>query len=454
MRMLHWRSQWHPREASAGLRRFRHFHTRRIAPVTYGSRALVLLCLLAGCQGTSQVFDNPVVGPPPPRVSQPGIAIAAQDPADDSADLPNEPGEIGAARLELANFSAPDPKPAAAFGKSGEVAARVNGTPIFAAQVLQPYAAELERFRSTVSPAEFARMQRNLVQRDLPHYIETAALVDIVHAQMNDEQKTAVNKQLDVIFEEQLAALMKVANVQSVPELDALLKSKGTNIANEMQCTGESIAEIRKSFGEKALSGQYLREAVGNIAAPTRKELLAEYESRVKDYSKPTRVKWQQLQVSFAVHNGEDNARLALARARQDLQAGMPFDEVVRKHGDGPLAKLGGAWDWTQPDSVSDAGLREALTSLKDGEVGNPIQGDKAWMLVKVTEKQEAHTTAFDEVQNELRTAIAKRKRDERVAEILKDVMSKAVIETIFDGEQPKDDRQVSPVKAENPPSS
>jgi hypothetical protein len=426
--------------------------------VTYGSGALVVLCLLAGCQGTSQVFDNPVVGPPPPRVSQPGIAIAAQGPVQDSegasADPPRDPGEIGAARLELATYSTPDPKSATAFGTPGEVAARVNGTPIFVAEVLQPYAADLERFRSKVSPEEFVRMQQSLVQRDLPHYIETAALVDVVHAQMTDEQKTSVNKQLDLIFDEQLAELMTKSQAQSIPELEAKLTAAGSCIANEMQCTGESLAEIRKSFGNKALSGQYLREAVGAIAAPTRKELLAEYEKRLKDYSQPTRVKWQQLQVSFAVHNGEDNARLALARARQDLQAGVAFDEVVRKHGDGPLASLGGQWDWTRPDSIADVPLRDALTSLENGEVSGPIQGEKAWMVVEITDRQLARTTPFDEVQNELRTAIAKRKRDDRVAEILKDVMSRAVIETMFDGEAKAGDRQDSPEAAEKPPAS
>lgn len=400
--------------------------------MTDGSRALVLLFLLAGCQGTSQVFDNPVVGPPPPRVGQ----------AEDK-------GEVGAARVELTDFT----PPAEETIQPGDVAARVNGTPIFVSEVLQPYAPQLAKFRSQVSAVEFARMQKNLVQRDLPHYIETAVLVDVVQAQMNDEQKTAVNKQLDTIFEAQLAEMMQAANVQSVAELEIKLKAAGTSLANEMQVTGESLGDIRKSFGNKALSGQYLRETVGTIATPTRKELLAEYESRLKDYSQPARVKWQQLQISFDVHNGQDNARLAMARARADLQAGMSFDEVVKKHGDGAMSKLGGQFDWTEPAGVANPALRDALTTLKNGEVSGPIEGEKAWMLVKITEEQAARTTPFDDVQPELRAAITKRKRDERVAHVIAEVRAKAVVETMFDDE-PDADRQDSPKHASNPPSS
>jgi hypothetical protein len=84
------------------------------------------------------VFDNPVVGPPPPRVSSAGIAVAAQNPAPDAA---TPPAAEGKAEFNLTNFTAPDPhaKPPVT-GLPGEIAARVNGTPIFVSDVLSPTA--------------------------------------------------------------------------------------------------------------------------------------------------------------------------------------------------------------------------------------------------------------------------------------------------------------------------
>ena len=95
--------------------------------------------------------------------------------------------------------------------------------------------------------------------------------------------------------------------------------------------------------------------------------------------------------VPFAVTS---NARRALAKARAELQAGKSFDEVVKKHGDGPLAALGGHFDWTRPESVADANLKEALTTLKAGEVSLPIESDKACMVIKLTESQPASMPA------------------------------------------------------------
>lgn len=422
--------------------------------MTVCARTCVLLCLLAGCQGTSQVFDNPVVGPPPPRVEASGVAVAAQDPAKHADEPPGaaeSDSESGAAQVKLTNFAPADARTKRPVtGLPGEVAARVNGTPILVAEILQPYAPKLEEFRAhpQITDEEFARMQRNLVERDLPFYIETAVVVDAVLSKMDAEQRAQVEEQLDAIFQDQLEQMLQAAGVQSVGELEAKLKAAGSSLASEMQVTGETVAEIRKSFGRRALSAQYLREAIGTIPVATRQELLDEYRRRRSEFSQPARVKWQQLQISFAAHNGKDNAIRALARARADLQAGTSFDEVVRQHGDGPLAKLGGHFDWTQPESIADPKLREALESLPAGEISGPIESEKALLLVKVTESQPARTAPFEEVQDELRKSITKRKKEERVAAVLAEIKAKAVVETMFDGEAAAADRQESPVSA------
>lgn len=415
------------------------------------ARICVLLCLLAGCQGTSQVFDNPVVGPPPPRVNAPArVAVGPNSP--ETPHPTDDPQQFALLQYTASAKDSQEKTPVT--GQPGAVAARVNGQPILVSEVLQPYAPQLAHFRAQVSAEEFERMQRNLVKRDLPHYIETAMLVNAVQSQLDADQKLKVQEQLDLIFDEQLREMMRLAEVQSVPELEAKLKAAGSSLAAEMQVTGETLAEIRNAFSDRALSAQYLRESVGTIRAPTRQELLAEYRRRKEEYSFPAQVKWQQLQISYAAHGGTENAILAMARARADLQAGMSFDEVVAKHGDGPLVQLGGHFDWTQPESVADADLRQALEQLKAGEMSGPIEGKSAYMLVKVTESKSARTTPFEEVQDELRKVISERKRQERLKSVVAEIKSKAVIETMFDGESPDGDRQGLPEAGGPSPTS
>jgi parvulin-like peptidyl-prolyl isomerase len=98
-----------------------------------------------------------------------------------------------------------------------------------------------------------------------------------------------------------------------------------------------------------------------------------------------------------------------------------------------------------QPDSVAEPELRDALKTLKKGEISGPIATEKAYMLVKVIETQPARTTPFEEVQDELRKSISERKKGERITAVVEKIKSKAIVETMFDGEPVPADAQKSP---------
>lgn len=418
-------------------------------------RTLTLLTLLAGCQGQTRVFDNPVVGPPPPRISGAEVQVAAQDSPTESASA-QEP-----APFRLLEYTKPThaSEEVPVTGPPGLVAARVNGTPIFLAEVLQPYAPQLEQLRAEVrrgrlQESEFRQLQMGLVKRDLPNYIETAVLVDRVLTPLDAEQKAGIQKQLDEIFDEQIAEMMRQAGVTSLPELEAKLAEAGSSLTNELQASGSTLAELRDSFGRRALSTQYLREAIGAEKNVTRGELLAEYQASIEEFSTPARVKWQQIRISYDRHGGREGARRILAQALGELRIGESFDDLARKYSDEILATQGGHWDWTQPESLSDEQLRGALQSTDVDEVADPIENDKAFLVVRVTGKQAAATKPFAEVQNELRQRIAERRRQEQLDKVLADAMADAVIETLFDGEVEDGERQVSPVSGEKTASS
>jgi hypothetical protein len=332
-------------------------------------------------------------------------------------------------------------------GPPGVIAARVNGTPIFMADVLSPYATKLESIRQQAREADFRRLQVQLVQRDLPQYIETAVLVDKVLSTLDADQKAAVDKQLDAIFDEQIAEMMKQVGVTSISELDAKITAAGSTLANELQVTGNTLPEIRESFGRKALSTQYLREAIGPDPEVSRTQLLDEYRASLADYSTPAKVKWQQIRISYDRHGGKDGARRVLAQALGELHGGASFDDLARKYSDEFLATQGGHWDWTQPDSLSDAQLRDVLLATGVDQVADPIMGETAFLVVRVTGQQAAATKPFDaEVQAELRNKIQLRMREERIAKVLEEAQSSAVIETMFDELQSEGERQDSPV--------
>lgn len=381
--------------------------------------ALAAACLLAGCQGRSKVVENPVVGPPPPRI--PGAAQIAPDGDRSVREDLSEVVQIDAESHATVQYSVGDPE-SGLLGPTGEVAARVNGTPIFAAEILEPYARQLAEVRAQVPEAEFERLRRQLVARDLPQYIEQMLLYEKVMSQLEPDAREQIDAQLGEFFQMHLENLMAQMNMQTLAELEAHLQESGT-----------SLDSARRAFERQEIAMQFLRESVNANPAVSRSELLAEYHARSDEYTHPARVRWQQIRISSARHGGEVGARRAVEAVLADLAGGMPFDEAARRHSDGPLAAHGGEWDWTQPDSISNDRLQRALKALSVGDVSEPIELEQAFLIVRLTGSRPQETTPFEDVQDELRESIRTRKREEGIRAVVEELKAEAVITTMFD---------------------
>jgi parvulin-like peptidyl-prolyl isomerase len=328
------------------------------------------------------------------------------------------------AQIELTEYLAPD-ELVPVTGPVGLVAARVNGTPILFADLLEPHAAKLASVRSKMSEREFRRLQVQLVQRDLSYVVDRMILVDAVMSKLDAEHKANVNQQLDKFFKQNVQQLMQQNKVSSEAELEALLQANGSSLAAE-----------RQAFGERELAQQFIAEKLKGDISVSRRDLLTEYHDHLDEFTHPEQVKWQQIVIQYEKHDGRDGALRVADAILDELQRGMEFDEAARKYSEEPLGKSGGHWDWTQPGSVADAELRGALGDLAVGESSGALTGAKACLIVKVTGKRAERTTPFVEVQDELRTRIEERRRRDRIKAVLDEVRETAVVETMFDGKQ------------------
>jgi parvulin-like peptidyl-prolyl isomerase len=383
-------------------------------------RTLAAVCLIAGCQGKTRQYDNPVLGPAPPRIG--GTAVVAMDVDAEGASGNGAPAAAdGQSQIELMEYLAPD-EPVPVTGPPGLVAARVNGTPILFADLLGQHAPKLASVRSRMSEREFRRLQLQLVNRDLSYVVDQMVLADAVMSKLDAEHKANVEQQLDKFFKQNVQQLMQQHQVSSEAELEALLQANGSSLAAE-----------RKAFGERELAQQFIAEKLKGDVSVSRRDLLTEYHDHLDEFTHPEQVKWQQIVIQYAKHEGRDGALGVADTVLGELQRGMDFDEAARRYSEEPLGKSGGHWDWTQPGSVADPELRRTLGELAVSETSGGLPGEKSWVIVKVTGKRPERTTPFVEVQDELRKRIEERRRKDRIKAVLDEARASAVVETMFD---------------------
>lgn len=361
----------------------------------------VIVCLLGCSSNRSYDVANPVVGPPPPRF-------------DNAVQLSQSP-EVNE-DYQLVAYSTEDPL------LMTTVIARVNGTPILAGQILEPYSQKLAEVSKQVSGSEVRKIQETIIKRDLPPQIEQTLMASQVKAKLKKEQLDAINDQLDTFFDAEVEKMKEKAQVGTTAELEAVLQKQGM-----------SLVTFREVFGDRQLAGEFIRGKVGEEAPISRAELLTEYNDRKEEFAKPEQIKWQQLQVSFAKHGSRDRAGRVFNNAVADIKQGVDFTEVVKKYSDGPLKDAGGHWDWTQPESIASPEIRQALQELPVGSMSSSMETSSAFLVVKLTGRREASYTPFDEVQEQIRKEIIEKRHDEKVQSILAELKENAVIETMFD---------------------
>lgn len=384
------------------------------------TRAFWLLFLaFTGCDtlGRTKV-DNPVAGPPPPRVKLASTQSVGTAHIGTPLSQPEQAAEAeGVVRLASAESSEVGDEVFAL-----QPVAVVNGSPILAGDILERYGASLEEARQKTSAEQFREVRLDLIERDLPGHIDRKLLADALRSTLKSEQIKALNEAIGKAFDEEIAGMMKEMGVNTRHELELELQKQKT-----------SLASLRDNFATQQMAMEYIRSKAGKLDEIGRPELLQYYQAHAEDYAVPAKVKWQQILIAF---RGDDEKRQALnelEQAIQELKSGADFGDVARRLSGGYNAESGGHFGWTEAGSLSNREIEKALFELPVGSISRVFEDSTSFQLVKVTDRQPAGRVPFATVQDTIREQLEKETRRQLAERVVQELRAGAVIVTMFD---------------------
>lgn len=398
--------------------------------------------LTCGCQGTGPAkIDNPVVGPPPPRMppekiqerqiaqNSSRISVDNVDPPQRLAAKSIDDDQRTASGIQRVSLSQAKDKDLPAF-EDGMVVAMVNDHPIFAGEVLAPVRSNLKQAQQQMKaeygkqykPEMLHRLRAMFIRANLPRIVERKMLVLAATSAFKKQQLEGLSKSIDHEWEQQIEEMMRQNKVTSVNELSELLKENDYD-----------LEEHKAAFKDQQIAMQYVSFKAHSKFEPTRKELLTYYEQHLADYEFPARVHWQQLVISDSEHGGEDGAKKVLDDVVKKLIAGADFGETIKKYGDGPKASNSGIWDWTVKGSLANKEVEKELFTLPPGEMSGVIRTATGFQIVQVIDRQEAGRTPFETKQKEIEEKLKGEAYKERAQKVIAEIKESAVIKTVFD---------------------
>ena len=418
----------------------------RFPRVCLAGMLVAWLTTLWGCEGAGSKVKDPVVPPPPRRISAntpaagPRPSLAASRPATPGATAStaaaNTPDSDAASEETTAEGRMPSgeetellqagsEQPAAAEGASGsagrlargEVAAVVNGQPIFYDDVLVRATPQLKQAKAQLPPAEYRKFRRMVAEKYLDPHIERELLLQGLRRKMKSEQFEALQRALNKQVDDDLKKTMSQMGVSTLGELEI-----------ELRKSDLTVETLRTMIRNQKMSEQFLASKAYPRDGFDRPDLVAWYQSHPEDYKVEGRVRWQQIQLPFAKHGGPAKTEELARQLSQELASGTSFDELARKHSTGPTAESGGVRDWTTEGSLAAEEVNAALFSLSVGSVSEPIRLKDACWIVKVLDRDDAHLKPFEEVQNQIKEDLRKQRFSGAVKEIMQELRDQADI--------------------------
>ena len=396
--------------------------------------SLALLTLLSGCEWLDKFntvkVDNPVMGPPPPRIAMPDDRIPGASIVRAKSDDESGEGTLDVRPVDFQKNSLLEEEDFTAT----TIVAMVNGSPIFAADILEPYAGKLKLVEGQASESEMRMAKRQIIQKDLPSHIDNKLLLTAIHKMLKKEQREGLEKHLDEEFEKIVALQMKDLGLSSRFELDERLQKEH----------GRSLESMHTSFANNTMADAYLKEkAKSQNREVGRDDLLAYYNDHLDDYAYPAMVRWQQIEVSFGKHGDKRRAFAYFEQAVEKLKPsdGDPtkvatFAAVADEFSDDSRAKNGGDWGWTRQGSLADKQVEKILFELPVGTISAPIVGDQSFRLVKVVDRKAAGCVQFADLQDKIKEEILKSREKVTKDDILAELRANAIIETTFDNQK------------------
>ncbi|MCC6125327.1 MAG: peptidyl-prolyl cis-trans isomerase [Pirellulales bacterium] len=311
--------------------------------------------------------------------------------------------------------------------------ARVGSEGIFASEIAPQVDRFLAEYKAKMSPEEFElqraqfEMQRNLmIQKSLKSHIESKLILQDVKRDLPVEAMTGVNKQLTGLFEKtEMPKLLKRESAANAKELE-----------RKLNAFGNSIAQEKKAFIEKALVGEWVRRQIKPEELPTVIQLTNYYETHKADFTTPAKARWEELTVGKAKYPSKEEALAALARmGNRVLVGGEPFAEVAKQSSDGFTAAKGGYRDWASLGSLADKEIEKAVfgPSLPVGQLSQIIETPQDYNIVRVIERVDRKTADFCEVQEIIRKKIIEERNERQFRDYLERLEKRTPIWTIYD---------------------
>ncbi|MCB1087272.1 MAG: peptidylprolyl isomerase [Verrucomicrobiae bacterium] len=322
-------------------------------------------------------------------------------------------GLIAAAPAFTHAQDAPAPRPLPSPEPPGQkVILTVDGTAITEGDVRDVFMARFARQIQQMSPEQQQMIQPQIEQRIMSELVSKTLLLNAAVKEGFKSTDEDIDKSM-----KEIAA--------SLPE--------GATIEQFATSAGLSVERVREQIGNDMKIRQLIEKVTGEVKAPEEAEVQKYFSEHPDEFKQDEAVHASHILVS--TQGITDEAELAKKKATAEgLRAqllekkGENFAELAKEHSDCPSKAQGGdLGEFGHGQMVPE--FEKAAFAQEIGAVGEMVQTQFGWHIIKVTDKKEAKQLAFADVKDKLSEGMFEERKGEKIQSYIEDLRGKAKIE-------------------------
>lgn len=266
------------------------------------------------------------------------------------------------------------------------------------------------RKKGTVSSKEMLEIRKNVLERMIEKRLTDQKVKELGIKIPNEEIRQAMDD------------VKRQNNNLSQQQLVEALKAQGYTLE-------QYEAQIREQLERMRLVSIEVRSKV-HVSA---RDIEEYYEANKGKYAEDEMYRARHIFVKISDKASPEEIQKAMKRAldiMHEAKSGKDFGELAKQHSDDPAAKKDGGDLGTFRKGEMLADLEQALLPLQPGEVGELVSTPSGLHIVKLEEKKNrGKTKPLDTVKADIEEMLYKKKQDDRFAQWLKELRSKATID-------------------------
>jgi len=235
---------------------------------------------------------------------------------------------------------------------------------------------------------------------------EKNALRDLIDQQLLLDKGKDLGISADTELIKKLDEIRKQMNLESMEDLEKAAAAQGV-----------SYEDFKQNLRNNIITQQVIAREVGQNIKITDEELHKFYDDHKAQFERPEQVRMSEILVPIekppadAANPSEaEEQQLAAAEAKakqvlDSIHKGAKFEDVAKKESAGPTAAQGGDLGYFKRGTLA-KGLEDLTFSMKPDQVSDVIRTKQGFVILKVTEHQEAGLAPFKDIAPRIQDAL------------------------------------------------